>query len=546
MHHSTHTTLCLIYNNHYSTDNSIKNHWNSSMRRKIEKYVAKKQGVDETNIRYTDDGRFDFLGDLEGVLAAVRGKDGSGRGRAKSTGKKRTTRKKLESFQPTPQPLGQLSNMYTGMNHPGMSYLARGGPYGMGHPGMQHFSMMAPAAVSKMGHGLPQSIIAASGKENSTLKTPGSNNAPLSAQPMQIRSMDDRAKTRGVFSFSPADIAAAKNRQHHPDDHMHGLVAPSDMSPFFGMSATPASTLKTPFSADTDFSSNYFSSGKKSIFDSPKRTSPAYGGMHGMTPLSHLQDAFGSTPFTGDMKTFSPNQYADELNKTLFAEDVMSESKRRFIMKTPKARSPKQISFQIGSDLSKGGMDPQLSHVSISPISQMMSSLANATGKDLVLTDDHSPSGQSLAQVSFASVDKPQSRSARNIVTNRKAADDEMKLMPPPSVSFAESRDDILLSSITKGGGILKCSPTDCRDDVSPRNVTLNESKNSHIRQSPFPSNMMGDVPTPSADNSFWRTQFGFSPVNHSLTPFKSPATFSSKQDEHYSPVNGTFRTVVG
>ena len=59
------------------------------MRRKIEKYLAKKQGVDQANICYTEDGRFDFMGDLEGVLAAVRGKDGTGRGRGKDRNSKK-------------------------------------------------------------------------------------------------------------------------------------------------------------------------------------------------------------------------------------------------------------------------------------------------------------------------------------------------------------------------------------------------------------------------------------------------------------------------
>ena len=70
------------------------------MRRKIEKYLARKQGVDERNIRYTEDGRFDFMGDLEGVLNAVRGRDSSGRkltkaDRSRSTAKKSSTAKKL-------------------------------------------------------------------------------------------------------------------------------------------------------------------------------------------------------------------------------------------------------------------------------------------------------------------------------------------------------------------------------------------------------------------------------------------------------------------
>jgi hypothetical protein len=253
-----------------------------------------------------------------------------------------------------------------------------------------------------------------------------------------------------------------------------------------------------------------------------------------MTPLSHLKDTFSNTPFTNEsMKLFSPNHamYNDDLNKTLFGEDLtMSDSKRRFVMKTPRAKSPKQITFQIGSDLSKGGMGSQLSHVSISPISQLTSGGTKKTTQGM--TDDLSNSGQSLAQVSLSSSDKKESRSTSSVLKRKATSTEEERMPPPVTVSFSESRDDSIFRSA------LKCSLSEGREDPSPRNVTLDESMNSQaVEQSPLNSfSTLGGMPTPGGDNAFWRTQFGFSPAKNFLTPFRSPAHLALKQEAQYSP----------
>jgi len=71
------------------------------MRRKIIKYLATKQGVQGGDVRTLSDGRFDLMGDLEGVLAALRKcKDPAEQAPAKTTKKPKEPKAKAVKKKP--------------------------------------------------------------------------------------------------------------------------------------------------------------------------------------------------------------------------------------------------------------------------------------------------------------------------------------------------------------------------------------------------------------------------------------------------------------
>jgi len=295
------------------------------MRRKIEKFLAKKQGVDESNIRYTEDGRFDFMGDVEGVLAAVRGKDTSSKSAKKSERKSsRKSAKKNRKDEHSMHPIGMPMYLPYGMAPP---------PYpGMPpHPMYSHDGMMPP----HMHHPYAAKPVASTSTKSAT----GADKVPLAPKP-------------AVQQKTPMSLSPKKTSSE------------DDVStPFINMSITPAGT------ASHRTASTRFSSSRKSIFDSPSKSgldmglsSPGMLNIHGMTPLSTLRDTF-ATPYSSHMfSEFSPEDNMS-LNKALFADDN----------KTPasKARTPREIKFCFGKDeaMSSFIADLHRNRVTISPLS---------------------------------------------------------------------------------------------------------------------------------------------------------------------------------
>ena len=306
------------------------------MRRKIEKYLAKKQGVDEANVRYTEDGRFDFMGDLEGVLSAVRGKENLGKVKRTDRKARRSSTKK-KKFDP--------KMAHLGMPPPYMPY----GMPPMHYPGMPPHPGMYPHDMS-MGHPYPYPMAKPPAKSSKD------TNIPLAPKP--------------TVSEKPGKALSPKNSTTESESELR--------HPFMDISMTPAHKLQQQVPG-----SGFLSSSRKSMFASPKPVgdeslevalngSPSIN-MSGMTPLSTFKGAF-STPYSSEL--FSELSLEDNLtlNKALFADDDHPS-------KTPLSKSnlsktlpqtPREMRLMIGGSedsMSSFISDMRYNRVSISPVS---------------------------------------------------------------------------------------------------------------------------------------------------------------------------------
>ncbi len=314
------------------------------MRRKIEKFLAKKQGVDESSIRYTEDGRFDFMGDVEGVLAAVRGKDILSKGKKSDRKSSRKSAKKNRKEEHKMHPIGMPMYLPYPPPYPGMPP----------HPMYPHDGMMPHMHHPYASKPVPGTT--------STAAKPTSDKLPLAPKPPTTQ--------KTPMSMSPKKTSSSEE---------------SVSTPFINMSITPGA------SSSRRSESTGYSSSRKSIFDSPAQksgldyglSSPGMLNIHGMTPLSTLKDTFATPYGTRMFSDLSPEDNIS-LNKALFAEDS----------KTPsyKSRTPRQMKFSFGNQESISSFISDMRHhrVSISPLSYKTPKVAVDSSSSTISEDPKS------------------------------------------------------------------------------------------------------------------------------------------------------------
>lgn len=435
------------------------------MRRKIEKYLGKKLGIDESQVQPEEDGRYDFMGDFEGVLNAVRGKDSVSGGSARA--EMRASRRERTSMSSrTNKGKGSRSshdgNAGRKSSAPSASYYYR--PPAPVHPWMYH---------PHVGQNVPP------------------NSYPTSSEPWAASGVaPPSATTHGGGLQTP--ISSAKMME----SFQTGSLSSARRTIFEGLGLdSPKSLGGGSLGMQLD-------------------SSPMNMDIQGMSPPpTTLKDTFATPMPTYMLPNLSPEE-AESLNKSLFSESIASTP----FVRTPGARAQatqQPLCINLGDDATVG-MDISnmrfANRVSISPISK---------GEQGQVCTKAGFYGAEEADKNNISTDNNKGMS--------EDAEKELMPPPTaPRVTIRERGDSVSSSSVNEQkmidigemGGVSKTPMYDnnkgeCKSDTG-----------GDARQpTPFTSKIMKELGTPSTaattEQSFWSDQVGISPVP--LSPFKSP-----------------------